>query len=123
MLLFQPETIEALIARFPKALTPVYTVEGMKRGDPFAADQRKHVFDFDDGTRLIVSHEKLGQRLYLHCTASMDRRCHVRSDNFENVCYRKLCALAGKTLQVQQTDLEAAAVHILLEPIADAKID
>jgi hypothetical protein len=117
MLLFQPESLEVLKARFPKALEHTYTVEGMKNGEPCAADQRKHVFDFDDGTRLVVSHERLGTRLYLHCTGSMDRRSQICAESFDSVCYTKVCTLAGKTLKVLQTDREDRAIHLLLEPL------
>lgn len=117
MMPFQPEAEENLKVRFPKALEHVYTVDGMKKGEPYAADQRKHVFDFDDGTRLVISHEKLGNRLYLHCTGSMDRRSLIRADAFDSVCYTKICALAGKKLKVLQTDREDRAIHLLLEPM------
>jgi hypothetical protein len=119
MLLFQPENVDALKARFEKALTPIYTMDGLRKGVPRPYEQRKHVFDYDDGTRLVVSHEMLGKRVYLHCTGSMDRRCQIRSENFDNVCYTKICALAGRTLKVQQTDNEEHAVHLLLEPLIE----
>jgi hypothetical protein len=119
-LLFQPEPIERLKSRFTQALTPVYTPELMRTTHPKAIEQRKHLFDFEDGTRLCISHEQLGQRLYLHITCSMDRRCLIRTANFPNVCYVKLCELTGKTLKILQTDSDDLSVHILCEPIPEA---
>ena len=63
MLPYQPEPLEKLQARFADALTPIYTVQqlmqDMKR-DPLARPgmRHKHVFDFEDGLRLIASVER-----------------------------------------------------------------
>jgi hypothetical protein len=120
MLIFQPEPTEQLKLRFKASLNPVYTPEMIRGGKQKANEQRKHLFDFEDGTRLCVSHEQLGQRLYLHCTGSMDRRCQIRTGNFANVCYVKLCELAGATMQVFQSDTDNLSIHLLCEPIRDA---
>lgn len=95
-------------------------MELIRAGHPKANEQRRHVFDYEDGTRLCVSHEQLGQRLYLHVTCSMDRRCQVTTTNFPNVCYVKLCELSGKTLKILQVDTDNLAVHLLCEPIAES---
>lgn len=120
MLIFQPEPVASLQARFKASLNPVYTPEMIRTGQQKANEQRKHLFDFEDGTRLCISHEQLGQRLYLHCTGSMDRRCQIRTTNFANVCYVKLCELAGATISVFQTDNDQLSIHLLCEPIRDA---
>jgi hypothetical protein len=120
MLTFQPEPTEQLKTRFQACLSPVYTPEMIRAGHQKANEQRKHVFDFEDGTRLCVSHEQLGQRLYLHCTGSMDRRCQIRSQNFANVCFVKLCELSGKRLGVFQSDSDNLSIHLLCEPITEA---
>lgn len=117
MMSFQPEPFDALKARFPDALEKIYTVEGLKKGEPLAADQRKHVFDFEDGTRIVISHERLGTRLYLHCTGSMNRQSKVGIEAFDSVCYQKVCMMAEKKLKVLQTDREDRAIHLLLEPL------
>jgi hypothetical protein len=101
-------------------LTPVYTPDLIKSNHPKANEQRKHLFDFEDGTRLCITHEQLGQRLYLHVTCSMDRRCQIRTSNFSNVCFVKLCELTGKRLHVFQTDNDNLSVHLLCEPITEA---
>jgi hypothetical protein len=119
-MLFQPEPIEQLQRRLTQALSPVYTVDLIRAGHQKANEQRKHLFDYEDGTRLCISHEQLGQRLYLHATCSMDRRCLIRSTNFANVCFVKLCELTGKHLQVFQTDRDELSIHLLCEPIQKA---
>jgi hypothetical protein len=120
-LLFQPEPLEQLQRRFSQALTPVYTPEMIREGGlPAANEQRKHLFDFEDGTRLCITHEQLGQRLYLHVTCSMDRRCQIRSTNFANVCYVKVCSLTGKTLKILQSDSDNLSYHLLCEPIIES---
>lgn len=119
-LIFQPEPSTSLQRRFIQALTPIYTPELVKSNHPKANEQRKHLFDFEDGTRLCVTHEQLGQRLYLHVTCSMDRRCQIRTSNFANVCFVKLCELTGKRLHVFQTNSDHLSVHLLCEPIIEA---
>lgn len=119
-LLFQPEPVERLRARFLACLNPVYTLDLVRAGYPKANEHRKHLFDYEDGTRLCITHEQLGQRLYLHVTGSMDRRCQIKSDNFANVCFVKLCELSGKTLPVYQTDTDNLSIHLLCEPIREA---
>lgn len=120
MMPFQPESEDKLKVKFPMAIEHVYTVQGMRAGEQRAGEQRKHIFDYEDGTRLVISHERLGDRLYLHCTGSMDRRSQIKAGNFKDVCYVKVCALAGRKLNVLQVDTENVAVHLLLEPLTDA---
>lgn len=119
-LIFQPEPLAQLQRRFKEALTPVYTPELVRDGRPPANEQRKHLFDYEDGTRMCITHEQLGQRLYLHVTCSMDRRCQIRTTNFANVCFVKLCELCGKRLHVFQTDADNLSIHLLCEPITEA---
>ena len=67
---FEPELEETMKARFAEALEPVYDagvpVEGMRPGQ-----ERKHVFDFFDGSRYIVSRERLSDgELVMHVSVS-----------------------------------------------------
>jgi hypothetical protein len=119
-LIFQPEPLAQLQRRFNEALTPVYTPELVKGNHTPANEQRKHIFDYEDGTRMCITHERLGQRLYLHVTCSMDRRCQIRTTNFANVCFVKLCELTGRRLHVFQTDSDNLSIHLLCEPIQEA---
>ena len=73
MLPFEPETEEELRARYLAAMTRVYDVTGFFE---MPADRpglhREHVFDFEDGLRLIISREKRDKDVYLHWSASME---------------------------------------------------
>ena len=53
---FQPEAWETMIARFPAAVAPLYDVTATNLNAPGL--QRRHIFDFPDGLRMIVSREK-----------------------------------------------------------------
>jgi hypothetical protein len=80
-------------------------------------DQRQHVFDFEDGVRMILNHEKYGDTLYLHASFSMDRRCQIKTDNFANVCYTKICSVIGAKLEVIRTETSALSEHFLFRPL------
>jgi hypothetical protein len=56
MLPHEPESVESMLARFPKALEPVYATEAIREGRmPRPGQVRAHVFDFEDGVRMIAS--------------------------------------------------------------------
>lgn len=68
---FEPETIEQAKARLGAALDPVYHQQDVLDGRP--AQDRKHVFDFEDGMRLIVSRDELnGVEASTHVSASFE---------------------------------------------------
>ena len=72
MLPFKPETIEALKVRYPAALERVFDVRELTGPvDDRPGLKREHVFDFEDGLRLIVSREMHDRGLCLHLSASM----------------------------------------------------
>jgi len=55
---FEPECLECMKQRFTKALESVYDQESIAAGKgPRPGQYRVHVFDFQDGYRLIVSRE------------------------------------------------------------------
>src|SRR5262245_42759717 len=54
-----PESLDVLRARYPKALEFVYDVEGMQSGDIRPTEVAANVFDTLDGLRLIVARERL----------------------------------------------------------------
>jgi hypothetical protein len=65
MLPNEPETLESLQARFQAALEPVYCQDDFNpnKHDPAkmplrSGQQRKHVFDCEDGMRLIISRDR-----------------------------------------------------------------
>lgn len=53
---WQPETKAHIMARFRKALVPVYNLEVAEPQSP--GQDRRHVFDFEIGIRMIVSVER-----------------------------------------------------------------
>jgi hypothetical protein len=56
MMRFQPESFLQNRQRFPDALKPVYKLHLVQAGlDPVPGTLRKHVFDFLNGVRLILS--------------------------------------------------------------------
>jgi len=72
MLSFQPEPEVVLKARYKDALVEVWDLEEMKVDpDKRPGNLRKHVFDFYDGLRLIISRDRDGKDIYTHYSASM----------------------------------------------------
>lgn len=73
MLDHEPQSLEELRARYPAALEYLYIVDPLVR-DPEAiirpGECRANVFDFADGTRLIVSRERFRNQIVLHVSAS-----------------------------------------------------
>lgn len=59
MLGFEPESVEAARARLPQALAPIYDPLDLRSGELRPGEQRRHVFDFEEGIRLIVSRDLL----------------------------------------------------------------
>lgn len=57
---FQPETIEQIKARWSLALVGVYDQQLCANGDQIAPGaQRRHVFDFEDGLRVVASVDRI----------------------------------------------------------------
>jgi hypothetical protein len=69
---FEPESPSALRERFPAALDRVFDY---REGAPaeLPSGLRAHVFDFEDGVRMIVSRDMEGKgEVYLHVSASVE---------------------------------------------------
>jgi len=67
---FHPEPFDMLKMRFIGAMEPVYEVDRILAGEARPGTQRKHVFDFDDGMRMVVSRERAGDEVVLHVSVS-----------------------------------------------------
>ena len=66
----KPEPVEALRARYAEAVAAVVDEESIRLGLAVPpSSKRQHVFDFEDGVRLIVSQDKPG---ILHISASVE---------------------------------------------------
>jgi len=70
VLAFEPQTVEEMLRRFPAALEPVFdpvrAFAGAVNGDYCVTRDRRHVFDFENGVRMIVTTERLPQRVLRH---------------------------------------------------------
>jgi hypothetical protein len=68
-----PEPVEALRARYPRALEPVYDAVAIRdRGATRPGEVAANVFDFEDGMRLIINRERMPDgELVLHVSASV----------------------------------------------------
>lgn len=74
---YKPESIDALRARYHRALARVYPLRFLFDGEDRPGLLRDHIFDFDDGVRLIVSrHVDDGPERteLIHVSASKHRR-------------------------------------------------
>lgn len=71
---FVPESLEAMKARFPEAIEHPYDVDEIAlRVELRPGMDRKHVFDFEDGIRLIISRDyERGRKPLLHFSGSVD---------------------------------------------------
>jgi hypothetical protein len=73
--LYRPEPLARLRARYPEALREVIDMESAARGlVPWPGMVARNVFDCEDGIRLIVSRDDLGGQvgIVLHVSASID---------------------------------------------------
>lgn len=89
MLPHEPEPLERLQARFAKALEPVYDVCLIAQGwQTRPGAYRRHLFDFEDGLRLLVSRERLPlmgpdgrtAAVHLHVSASFEAGLALERD-------------------------------------------
>lgn len=69
---FVPEPLETLRVRYPVALRDLIEIDSVLQGTQLRpGEQRTHVFDCEDGLRLIVSRDDLGMGPVLHLSASI----------------------------------------------------
>lgn len=82
MIPFQPESDESLRARYHKAVEKPWSID--PKG-PTPTDgpgkHREHIFDFEDGMRLIISIDKGPEDELLHFSASMFK--HIEGDTLK----------------------------------------
>jgi len=71
MLPHEPETMAKMKVRFSAAIAETIDVDAVNAGKVEApSKQRKHVFDFQDGMRLIFSIDKTDGIRFVHTSAS-----------------------------------------------------
>ena len=73
MLPFQPESTAQLRARFPEAIKEIQDVLAIIKDRSLRPGlKRKHVFDFQDGCRLIISIDREGLIKLFHVSSSIN---------------------------------------------------
>ena len=75
MLAREPEPLETMQARYPLAIAEAFDPEALMLGTaPRPGEMRAHVFDFDDGLRLIISRDMIGGSIGspIHVSASIN---------------------------------------------------
>jgi hypothetical protein len=71
---FSAEPLRKMRERYPKALEDVYDAESINLGVMAPpGDQRKHVFDFHDGIRIVVSRDSLLDGRFLHVRGAIKK--------------------------------------------------
>jgi hypothetical protein len=77
MLPFQSEPLSQLRARYQAALTNIQDCRE-RIPEPIPSELREHVFDCEDGLRLIISRDRETKaELYLHLSASLEVGCEL----------------------------------------------
>lgn len=72
MLPFEPEPMKSLKARYPAALERVYDYTQEVLPNPTPSSRRCHVFDTEEGLRIIVSRDREAEHdVYLHVSISI----------------------------------------------------
>lgn len=116
---FTPEPVDRLIARFHEALEPTYDPQDfIDRKVPRPGQQRKHVFDFEDGVRCIASHEMHNGRKVLHLAFSLSANSYVRVDNFMRVALAKAGMLQRRAASPIYRELSEVALHFVFAEYA-----
>ena len=84
MIPFEPEPSFSLAKRYPEAVERIYELHEMW-GQDRPGMKRKHIFDFEDGLRLIISRERHdSNEVLLHWSASIDED-HLQRPPFQDV--------------------------------------
>lgn len=115
---FEPETEEAMRARFEAALTPRYNVF-LATGKDAPSKKRQHVFDFPDLVRMVVSvdHEPNQNQTYLHASFSTgavikDTRAWIVQ------CLERLNAVSNRYLPMpKQTMATTCVMHFFFDAL------
>ncbi len=116
---FEPESLKDIKERFADALRPDVEVGAVLAGLVKRPGQlRKHVFDFKDGMRMIVSMDRAGEERAVHVSFSSHRPIKRRSD-YEKFCAKmkeRLEELAGRAVEPLERKMSNAAIHFAFKP-------
>ena len=116
---FKPETFEGIKARLPIALVDVYEIHT----EPRPGLQRKHVFDFQDGVRMIISRDAVDGDSCVHVSASafgleIDRIVSRGPQYFVDKIKKRWLELGRNPLDFAGFSLEKGVPHFV-----ETKID
>ena len=97
MLPFEPEPEFAMKARYADAIGDIVRINDIQCGKSTPpSKERKHVFDFNSGLRLIISRDTDGIRTYLHFSASVNHDIANRDVLASCLCPQKFVALVAE---------------------------
>ena len=89
-----PQPFSILKQKWNQAVSEPFTVEGPR--EPPGNDP-KHVFDFEDGMRLVISVDKVIDKRFLHVSAYGNERYQhfIEEEGFEGLVEDVLIRIAG----------------------------
>jgi len=114
---FEAEPDDTIRARLHKALNPVYIQELIEKGGPRPGQFRKHVFDFTDGVRMIVSIERpnVAADKVLHVSFSVVDGAYSSMEAFMARITNGVAELFPG-LKVRNRVLTKVAAHFICDP-------
>ena len=117
---WEPEIDDMLQGRFDKAMERVYDIEDMMSQD-LADDRpgvkREHVFDFQDGIRMIISKDRTAKgRTFLHVSGSSYNKKLTPEELMKSMGEKILELHKGDISGVMQAvKTSGGVIHMLLE--------
>jgi len=124
MLPREPETLAEMKLRFPKAVESVIDIYKVRSGEQESPNNlRKHVFDFPDGMRMIVSRDVFDDgRVLYHASASGSEAYgeSIRDEGVRGVAedlLLRLAALRGEhpSNEISSFVSKKGMLHIMFE--------
>lgn len=116
---FEPETEDQIFQRFGPALFPMVPLDDVFAGRlPRPGTQRRHVFDFQDGMRMIASTDFDRTHCFVHLSFSS---CVTVKNKAEYLAFsarmqERVCRLADSpTITPVATETTAAAIHLYFQ--------
>jgi hypothetical protein len=118
---WNPESMETLRGRYSSALERVYDTKLIEQGESDRpGEHREHVFDFEDGLRLIISRECRDGKRYLHVSGSVKTTKDVCGKTLLQAMMARMLLLNGKSFSGVATAFmsDGGVMHLLfpLEP-------